>query len=66
MKQHGGFKTGEQVDLKYDGKHWIDRYVIVDFQLLKVQLQLYDRKGTPFWASIFHIRKPNIRIGERG
>lgn len=70
MKYHGGFKTGEEVELyftsNHERKHWSTKYVIMDFFLMKVQLQHKDKPAPLFWVSVLQIRKPNIRIGERG
>lgn len=61
MKHHGGFRSGDQVDVKFD--RWLkDRWIILDFRLMMVQIQHADKKGQPFWISIFRVRKPNIRI----
>lgn len=64
MKTHGGFRTGDQVDVRLGkGGRWLrDRWIVLDFDLLRVQVQHADRRGNPFWISVFHIRKPNIRI----
>lgn len=66
MKYHGGFKTGDEVELRFTSnhkkKHWVTKYIIIDFFLMEVQLQHKDKPNPSFWVSVFHIRKPNIRI----
>ena len=61
MKYHGGFRTGDIVDVQFGGYpfEWRSGYTIVDFVFMDVKVVKNDISYT---VSIHHIRKPNLRI----
>jgi hypothetical protein len=61
MKHHGGFRTGDVVDVRFRGhRNWEDGYTIVDFIFMTVKVK---KQSEEYLVSIHHIRKPNLRIG---
>lgn len=60
MKYHGGFQVGEEVEVRFRGYHkWEKGFIVVNFYMLRVAVT---NLGEEYSVSIFHIRKPNIRI----
>ena len=59
MLTHGGFKVGDYVQVKVNGKWELSTWKIVDFKFLRVQIQgLSDRQF--FWMPIHNIRHPHL------
>jgi len=62
--RHGGFKTGERVQVKFDSySHWHDDYIIVDFHLMVVKVKKMGSVGKEYFVSVFQVRKPDIKVG---
>lgn len=66
LKKHGGFTTGDKVQVKANGK-WLDNhYVIVDFAFLAVLVyptsmaHAKDYPSVKIWVSINDVRHPHL------
>ena len=57
LKFHGGFKVGDKIEYHYGRTEWIKGFKILDFSLLKVQIE---GNGVTFWTTMQQIRHPHL------